>query len=357
MTAKDPTAPSSTVAAGKPTMTAVARRAGVGLGTVSRVVNDSPHVSESTRQRVLAACTALGYEPRQRRSDRTRADAGSHHPVAVLLPFFYEPSFVERLHGIVAQLATFGYDTVLHNVESPAHASEKLMELPRSRSVAGLIVVSLPVGAADAARLRAAAFPTVLVDTWHPELPSVRIDDRRGGSLATQHLIDMGHERIAFIGEPPHNAFGFTAGALREEGYRSTMARAGLAVPEEYVRYGAFLHSAAKNRATELLSLEQPPTAIFAASDIQAVGCLEAARSMHLKVPRDLSVIGYDDVELAMLTGLTTIRQPLLASGERGADLLLETIKMRQVHPTAEFLPLHLVVRDTTAVLRPKARS
>ena len=328
------------------TMSDVAARAGVGIGTVSRVLSGSPNVSDDARRRVTEAAKQLGYR-RARKSAAEQDKRG--RLVGVLVPFFDEKSAFERLRGIVSRLAPHGCEVVLHNVESPGQARAKLVELPRSQHLDGLIVLSLPIIRDEGDRLVAAKFPTVLVDTSHPGLPSVRIDDRAGGAMATRHLLDLGHERIAFIGEPPHNAFGFVAGAHREEGFRQAMAAAGKPVPAGFVRYGAYLHSAARQIATEMLMALDHPTAIFAASDVQAVGCLEAAHQLGLRVPDDLSVIGYDDVDLAALMGLTTVRQPLVYSGERGADLFLETSSVRHHQPSTEYLELELVVRNTTS--------
>jgi LacI family transcriptional regulator len=219
-----------------------------------------------------------------------------------------------------------------------------------------LIVVTLPLVDDEGDRLIAARFPTVLIDAVHPGLSSVGIDDRSGGMLATKHLISLGHRRIAFVSEPPHNAFGFVAGTRREEGFRSAMADAGLKVPAALVRYGAYLHSAARQMATELLTLPERPTAIVAASDVQAVGCVEAASRLGLSVPDDLSVVGYDDIDLAALMGLSTVRQPLVYSGERGADLILEALSMPSRQPHTETLELELVIRSTTAAAKRKAR-
>jgi DNA-binding LacI/PurR family transcriptional regulator len=260
------------------------------------------------------------------------------------------------LRGIVARLAPHGGAAVLHNVESPAQARAKLLELPKSAILDGLIVVSLPLVDDEGERLISARFPTVLVDSTYPGLPSVCIDDRIGGAMATKHLISLGHRRIAFVSEPPHNAFGFIAGARREEGFRAAMADAGLSVPTAFVRYGAYLHSAAREIATDLLNLPDPPTAIVAASDVQAVGCLEAASRLGLKVPDDLSVVGYDDIDLAGLMGLSTVRQPLVYSGERGAELVVEALSMRHRQPHTEKLELELVVRNTTATAKRKVK-
>ncbi len=334
-------------------MADVGRHAGVGIGTVSRVLNGSVHVTDATRRKVLDSAEAIGYR-RTRKSAAERGKGGSL--VAVLVPFFDEQSAFQRLRGIVSRLAPHGCSVVLHNVESPSQARAKLLELPGSTTLGGLIVVTLPLVGDEGDRLISARFPTVLIDAAHPGLSSVGIDDRAGGVLATRHLISLGHRRIAFVSEPPHNAFGFVAGARREEGFRAAMAEAGLKVPANLVRYGAYLHSAARQMATELLSLPERPTAIVAASDVQAVGCMEAASRLGIAVPEDLSVVGYDDIDLATLMGLSTVRQPLVYSGERGADLLLEALSMPTRVPHTERLELELVVRSTTAAVKRKVR-
>lgn len=333
------------------TMADVAKHAGVGIGTVSRVFSGSNKVSDTTRTKVQAAAEHLGY----RRPRKNPAELGKGgRLIAVLVPFFDEKSAFERIRGIVSRLAPHGCEVVLHNIESPAQARAKLVELPRSLIFNGLIVISLPLVGDEGERLINARFPTVLVDTSYPGLPSVCIDDRAGGALATRHMIALGHKRIAFVSEPPHNAFGFIAGARREEGFRTAMAEAGLPIPAAMVRYGAYLHSAARQMATELLTLPDRPTAIVAASDVQAVGCLEAATQLGIRVPEELSVVGYDDIDLAGLMGLSTVRQPLIYSGERGADLVLEALSMRNRQPNTEMLELELVVRSTTAAVRRK---
>ncbi len=332
-------------------MAEVAKHAGVGIGTVSRVLSGSSKVSDTMRIKVQASADHLGY----RRSRKSTADQGKgSRLIAVLVPFFDEKSAFQRIRGIVSRLAPHGCEVVLHNIESPAQARSKLVELPRSLIFDGLIVISLPLVDDEGDRLVNARFPTVLIDTSYPGLPSVCIDDRAGSALATRHLIALGHKRIAFVSEPPHNAFGFIAGARREEGFRATMADAGLLVPASLVRYGAYLHSAARQMATELLTLPDRPTAIVAASDVQAVGCLEAATQLGIRVPDELSVVGYDDIDLAGLMGLSTVRQPLVYSGERGADLVLESLSMRNRQPNTEMLELELVVRSTTAAVRRK---
>ena len=188
----------------------------------------------------------------------------------------------------------------------------------------------------------------MLVDTWGKGLPSVTIDDRYGGRIATRHLIDLGHRRIGFVGEPADNSFGFVSSARRQDGYLEALATAGIDSDPALIRHGAHLRQAAKQMTLDLLDLADPPTAIVAASDVQAVGVLEAAESKGMKVPYELSVVGYDDIELASLMGLTTVRQPLERSGARAADLVLEALGARRRSAFDEQLEVELVVRSTT---------
>lgn len=324
-------------------MALVAARAKVGIGTVSRVLNDSPQVSPEMRDRVLRAVDEVGYV----RVRRHRVPASRCRLIGVLVPFFDSPSAYQRLRGIVSRLQPHGYEVVLLNVVSPHQMVEQLLEVPRL-GLDGLIVISLPLGGDDRARLATAGFPTVLVDTASAALPSVCIDDRVGGWIATRHLVDLGHTRIGFVGEPPVNPFGFVSSARREEGYRQVLREAGIDVDPLLVRHGALRRATAKQMTLELMALDHPPTAVVATSDVQAIGVLEAVESLGLRVPDDVSVVGYDDIELASLLHLTTVRQPLEESGARGADLVLEAIASGERSQLAEEMPIELVVRSTT---------
>jgi LacI family transcriptional regulator len=335
-----------------PTLAQVASHAGVGIGTVSRVFNDSPNVSDAMRQRVLTAAEQVGYVPSRKRRAQPAPRPGY---VGVLVTFFDEPSAYQRLRGIVSRLQPHHLEVVLYNIASPAQARESVAEISKHDVLEALIVVSLPLTDDEADVLAAAPFPVVLVDTWARGLPTVCVDDRHGGAIATQHLLDLGHRRIAFVGEPPDNPFGFVSSANREAGYRLALDAAGIDVEPELVRHGAHLRSAAKQMTLELLALSTPPTAIVASSDVQAVGIIEAAESVGRAVPADLSVVGYDDIELASLMGLTTVRQPLERSGQRVADLAIQAITSGPGATRAvsvEEMELELVVRSTTRPLR-----
>jgi LacI family transcriptional regulator len=326
------------------TIASVAALAGVGVGTVSRVLNDSTAVSGSTRMRVLEAIDALEFEP----SAAARAlSTGRTCTVGVLAPFFTEPSVVERLRGVTRRLASSGYQVTLFDVQRPEQGEAAFASLAVKGRIDGLLVVSLPPTGAQLERLHAAGIPVVLVDRRLEGTPCVFTDDEAGGRLATRHLLDLGHERIAFVGDTENGPFGFTSSEARHAGYEAALGAAGIAPRPELVRLGPHRRDAARTATAELLALAAPPTAIFAASDHQALGVLEAATMAGVEVPERLSVIGFDDVELARYCGLTTVAQPLEASGARGAELLLEALAGGA--PRSRELRLDLQVRSTTA--------
>lgn len=329
------------------TITDVAAHAGVGAGTVSRVLNNSPRVRPDTRERVLAAIKVLDYRPNPAARALSR---GRLQTVGVVVPCFTHASAVERLRGVVAGLGDSRYDLVLFNIESPEQRDEHFSALTGGHRADGLIVMSLPPPPAHLARLRADDVPIVLVDAAAAGVPSVVTDDVEGGRIATRHLLALGHRDIAFVGDDPDNAFGFTSSADRERGFAETLADAGVRLRRSYVRHCPHDRSAARRAAERLLALADPPTAVFAASDTQATGVLEAAREHGVDVPRDLSIVGFDDIEISAYAGLTTVRQPLFESGRLGARLLLDALETaRRPDPEELELELELVERSTTA--------
>lgn len=326
------------------TISDVASRAGVGIATVSRVLNGRGGVRPTTRERVEEAIEALNYRPslvaRSLSLQRTMV-------VAALLPWFTNPSAVQRVRGIVEGLSASKYDLMVFDIESEDRQRRAFELFDRGDRADGLLVVSTLPPEAEVERLRTADIPCVLIDAVHPCFPSIAVDDVAGGEIATRHLIELGHRQVALIGDPPPE-FRFDWSRDRTRGYERALAAAGIEVRDEYVREGTRLPHVARAIAAELLSLPERPTAIFAASDTQAIGVLEAARALEIVVPGELSVIGFDDIEVAAYIGLTTVRQPLLESGRRGAKLLLQTLAGSPVQPLRELLPLELIVRTTT---------
>jgi DNA-binding LacI/PurR family transcriptional regulator len=307
----------------QPTIRDVARRAGVSVATVSRVLNDIPVVRTEMRDRVLEAIAELGYRPS---STARSLSLGRSQAIGVVAPFFTTPSVVERLRGVSRRAGHHGYGLMLLDVETPEQRAGAFRNFARLDRVDGLLVISLPLLDDEVAAIERDRLPVVMVDIGHPRVPHVVIDDVRGGELAAEHLLARGHRRIGFVGDQAENPFGFTSSENRRRGFRRALRRAGVRAAPELEARGRHGREEARELADALLRRPDRPTAIFAASDTQAVGVLEAARALDLRVPEDVAVIGFDDIELAAPLGLTTVRQPLAQSGARGADLLLAAI-------------------------------
>ena len=190
--------------------------------------------------------------------------------------------------------------------------------------------------------------PVVFIDVHTPSvaaMPRVVGDDAAGGALAASHLLDLGHRAIGFIGDAIADPFGFTSSRDREAGLTRELADAGVSIPDAWIGHGAHGRYEARDLAHRMLAGSRRPTAIFTASDTQALGVIAAARELGLHVPDDLSVVGYDDIEAADYVGLTTIRQQLFESGRRGAEILLSEIDERSDEPPVAHLAPELVVR------------
>jgi DNA-binding LacI/PurR family transcriptional regulator len=323
----------------------VAKKAKVGVGTVSRVLNNSAAVSEATRQAVLEAIQALNFVPN---TQARRLSLGKTSTIGIIASFFTRPSVVERLRGIEHISAQTTYDLTIFNVEHVGRSDHFFRTLGRGERVDGLIVVSLKVSDEAAELLSHAPIPVVLVDFAHPNFSYVTINDVDGGRQATQHLIDLGHTHIAFLSDHFDYALGNGSSYDRFMGYQQALAEAQIPFRPEYQIQGSYGRAAAQEMARHLLSLPTPPTAIFAASDTQAFGVLEAAEQLGVQVPHQLSVVGYDDIEIAEFLNLTTIRQPLFETGQKGIEFLFQLIEQPNLPSPQAILPTQLVQRGTT---------
>jgi DNA-binding LacI/PurR family transcriptional regulator len=306
-------------------------------------------VSETTRQRVQQVINELNYVPS---STARRLSLGKTLAIAVIVPFFTRPAFIERLRGIEHSLSESEYDLNIYNVETVKRRDACIREIPRRERSDGVLILSLSPRDEDVPYLRQADVPIVLVDANHPSLTKLNrvvVDDVAGGRVATQHLIELGHRRIGFVGDFLENPFNFISSRDRFKGYREALRAAKIPFRKEYHAQGEHGRFEARNLAIQMLQLAERPTAIFAASDTQAMGVLEAARDHSLSVPEDLSVIGYDDIEIAEYLSLTTIRQLLYESGQRGVELLLDVMGAPHEKPVCEIMPTELIVRQTTA--------
>ena len=328
----------------KPTIYDVARRAGVSITTVSRMLNTPDKVNSETREKVLAAIDTLGFVPKA--EARARAMQHTRH-IGVITPFFTAPSFIQRLRGIAETLSPENYELVIYTVDSKDHLHGYLSSLPLTGNLDGLIILSLPVDDTQVRRLIDHGLPTVLIEYPHPKLNCVEIDDVEGGHMATTYLLGKGHRRIAFLGDTDLPEYSIHPVSLRLSGFRHALKKARIKLPDTFVRLAPYSQEQTRQAAKELLNLPDPPTAIFAATDFQALGVLKAARQLDINVPEQLAVIGFDDLDMAEYADLTTISQHLDESGRLAVEILLAQIAAPSRPPRHVKLPLKLIERQT----------
>jgi LacI family transcriptional regulator len=328
----------------KPTIYDVAKQAGVSITTVSRMLNAPDKVNSKTRERVLAAIDQLRFVPKAEARARAMQHTGR---IGVLSPFFTAPSFIQRLRGVAETLSPENYELVIYTVDSNDHFQGYLSSLPLTGNLDGLIILSLPVDDTQVRRLIDHGLPTVLIEYPHPKLNCVEIDDVEGGYMATSYLLGKRHRRIAFLGDTDLPEYSIHPVSLRLRGFRRALKEARIKLPDTFVRLAPYSQEQTRKVAKELLNLREPPTAIFAATDFQALGVLKAARELGFNVPDQLAVIGFDDLDIAEYFDLTTISQHLDESGRLAVELLLAQIESSSRPPRHVKLPLTLVERQT----------
>ncbi|MEU1500191.1 LacI family DNA-binding transcriptional regulator [Streptomyces sp. NPDC005732] len=327
---------------GRVTLAEVARVAGVSLPTVSKVLNGRADVSRVTRAKVERLLEEHGYRRRSRTSSQP----------ALLELVFHELDSIWAMELIkgVEQVARDNRATVVLTVSGTRHTpGPEWLAGVLQRKPLGVVLVFSTLPQDVKRQLRAAAIPFVVVDPAgdpDPDVPSVGSANWAGGLAATRHLTAQDHERVAIITGPED----MLCSLARLDGYRSAMAMAGLEVDPRLIRFGDFHVQGGFEHAMSLLDGPDRPTAIFAGSDLQALGVLEAARVKGLHVPRDLSVVGYDDVPLAQWSSppLTTVHQPLRHMAEEASRMLFHRDESGKAAQRIE-LATHLVVRQSTA--------
>ena len=335
------------------TIADVAADAGVGIGTVSRVLNGSDQVRDSTMRAVLDSIERLGYRPSHAAATLVR---GSPRTVALLVAHMTRPSTVVRVASALAVLEEQGYDAIVYNVDSPAERDRHLEALLPTHRADGVLAICLPLSRGQLGQITRAGVAVVSVDAANPGAPQTLVDDVAGGRLATGHLIALGHRRIGFVGDMPHRkppaGLGFTSSADRQRGYREALAAAGIGAKDGLIRLGSHDAAVAAEHAAQLLKCPDPPSAIFAASDTQAIGVLAAADRLGVAVPGELSVVGFDDIESAAFLNLSTVRQPLARSGTEGARRLCAVLRGEWVRPLRQELAIELKARGSSARVR-----
>jgi LacI family transcriptional regulator len=329
---------------GRVTITEIAHEAGVSVPTVSRVLNGRADVSARTRAKVEELLERRGY----RRS--ATGTGGSANLVDLVFPDLDSPWAVEILRGVEGVAHAAGLGTVVSALHRhPASTEQWLLNL-RARASDGVILVTSHLEPSVQEELRRLNVPMAVVDPAGvptPGAPTIGATNWAGGLSATEHLLSLGHRRIGLIAGPP----GLLCSRARLDGYRAALESAGVPYDEGLVTEGDFYHESGFAGAHALLDLPDPPTAVFASSDQMALGVYEAVRQRGLRVPDDVSVVGFDDLPEVRWCSppLTTIRQPLAEMGAVAARTVLRMLAGEEAESPRVELATELVVRHSTA--------
>lgn len=335
----------------------VADRAGLSIATVSRALSGKANVSAKSRQLAKAAADELGFVPSYHASSLA---SGRNHNVGLVVPSIHRWYFSSVVEGVSATLLDAGYDLTLYNVgDRPERRQSVLNDFLLRKRLDAVIAVALVLSEAEIKQLLAIHRPIVGIGGALAGASTIRIDDARLARTATEHLIGLGHTRIAHLTGDGELNRDFKLPGIRRAGFETAMQAAGHAIRPEWVVSAGFTIQGAYASARNLLATAtERPTAVFAASDEMAIGAILAARDFGLRVPQDLSVIGMDGHELGEVFGLTTINQDARGQGALAARMLLETLDAGAKRPAKGTLPdavdreypTEFLVRSSTAV-------
>jgi LacI family transcriptional regulator len=331
----------------KVTIIDVAARAGVSVATVSRVFNNDVHVKKETREYVLKTLQQMGYVVN--RQARILA-GGKSNTIGVLVPDLGTGYIGEIIRGIDAELSLSSLDMVLYTTHRTANKEANYVANLATGMVDGLLLV-LPRSPADfISNLTQLKFPFVLIDHQGAgrDCPAVGATNWQGGYNATEYLIKLGHKRIGFI----TGSMDLGCAVDRLDGYRSALRTNHIPEVDELVYEGDFFQPDGYAGASVLLDLPVPPTAIFASNDVMAMGVMDAVRNRGLRIPDDISIIGFDDIPQTSLVwpAMTTIKQPLEKMGRVATQMLLDLLKHPEKEAERIELPTELIIRDSCSM-------
>jgi LacI family transcriptional regulator len=331
----------------------VAKEAGVSPATVSYVINNGPRpVATETRQKVLEAIQRLGYHPnavaRSLRLQRTSI-------IGLILPDTQNPYFAEVIRGVEKVTFERGFSLMLCHSDYILEREIHYTNVLQTERTAGVLWFPATGDPQPASMLREYDIPFVILDriVGDYNYPAVITNNFRGGYLATQHLIQLGHRRIACIARP----IDLYHSQERVRGYQAALSDYGIPIDEKYIVRGGFQLADGRSAAYHLLELDPAPTSIFAYNDFMAIGALRAARDLQLQIPEDVSIVGFDDIPQSSYTypSLTTVRQPKFEMGHHGAELLLSIITGAELPSHAgQPLEVELIVRESSAAISPQ---
>jgi len=328
----------------------IAKRAGVSPATVSRALRGMHHVNERTRSRIIDAAKVLDYPIRP--DLLPRDESALTNTIGVIAPFISRWYFSQALAGVEQSLREAGLDVLLYNFAQVDARKRVFQQKKLVGKVDGLIVISLPPTEKEFEQILGLGIPVALLGLQDERCSSVSIDDIEGAGIATQHLIDMGHQEIAIMAGQNAFAYNFEVADQRRFGFMKTLEENGITFNPNFEIIADFDSRTSELAMDEFLRRKKLPTAIFCESDEMAFGVIKSIRKKGLRVPEDVSVIGYDGHEHSEIFGLTTISQPVQFLGQLAATQIMGRIEKPESKTAQMRVPTNLVIRTSVRDLR-----
>lgn len=321
----------------------VAKMAGVSPSTVSRALNGFPGISEKTRQKVIEIAKKLNYKPNYRGQILTTKSTKN---IGLLITDITNPFFPELVRGAEETASESGYTILLGNTSESIDKETSYLEFFSRGPVDGVIISASRISNEHIISLAEEGLPIVVINRIleHPKISYVSTDMEKGGYIATKHLIELGHTKIAFINGPSHSE----AAERRLSGYKKALAESKIRYNSKLVSFNVPVAESGYKEAMRILNTENPPTAIFTYNDLMAFGVIRAVKDLGVRISDDLSIVGYDDIFFSSFTDppLTTIRQPKEKLGKKAVELLLKLMKGERQGILVE---PELIIRNTTS--------
>ncbi len=343
----------------------VAEKAGVGIGTVSRVLNDSPQITPATRAKVLKVIKQLNFQPHAMAQGLARRKAQT---IGVIVPFFTGYFYVELLRGIQQSLSENNFDLILYGVDDLTKKDACCKRVLQQRRVDGVLLLSMPIAESFVKEFKRRKLPLVLVDAFHPKFDSITVNNEEGGYSAARHLVRLGYHHIAML----TGHFESIPAQTRLHGCRRALLEAGMALPQgmlitsdslsgEAARKNDGFNQEAGYLAMNNFLASHPrngsPIAVFVNCDIQAVGAIKAVKEAGLRIPDDIALIGFDDIELAEYVGLTTVHQPMAEMGSKAVARIMSLLENGEQAPQHLRMETRLVVRESCGATKRKLKT
>jgi len=333
------------------TLKEVAKKAGVSITTVSRVINGSSKVNGETRERVQKAMIQLDYQP-NRVAQRLRASSGQSKLLGLIIPDIQNQFYSNIVRGI--EDVTYGHDyaVILCNSDENPNKERFYLEVLKSESVDGIILPPIHQFGEEIESIIELGIPIVCVDRklMRKKVDTVVIGNEKGGYDAVSHLIEQGHKKIAIL----TSSLQFSSFDERQKGYERALKENGIEIDKRLIKEGDPRSSeTARELTDELLSLDSPPTAIFATNNLMTLGVLESVNKHEMQIPDDISIVGFDDLPWAKAISppLTTIKQPAYEMGQKAAELFFQRVENPSREPELVIMEPKLIVRESTAKL------